>query len=91
MTNILGYGRYKDDPKHIGCPRAKSDMTPCIARDGHSALADSIGGAETCVGCGAAPTDLLNELQTITEGKKLSKDHWLADSLQFLVDELTKP
>ena len=32
---ICGYGRYDDDPNCVGCPRARSDMTPCIARDGH--------------------------------------------------------
>lgn len=56
---VAGYGRYDDDPGHIGCPRAKSDMTPCIARDGHTALADDDG----CVGCGTKPTPLLYELR----------------------------
>jgi hypothetical protein len=42
----------------IDCPRAQSWMTPCIARDGHTALADD--GA--CVGCSATPRDLLNDL-----------------------------
>jgi hypothetical protein len=55
---ILGYGRYDDDPEHVGCPRAHSDMTPCVARDGHLALADS----GECVMCGANPADLLAEL-----------------------------
>jgi hypothetical protein len=31
----------------IDCPRAKSWMTPCMARDGHTALADD----GRCVGC----------------------------------------
>lgn len=31
----------------IDCPRAKSSMTPCMARDGHTALADD----GRCVGC----------------------------------------
>lgn len=43
---LLGYGRYPDG--HIGCPYAKSDMTPCMCRDGESALTDD--GA--CIGCG---------------------------------------
>jgi len=36
--------------KHNGiiCPREKSYMTPCVARDGHLALADN----NACVGCG---------------------------------------
>lgn len=54
---ICGYGRYPDG--HVGCPRAQSDMTPCVARDGHIALADS----QVCVGCGAEPATLLTELR----------------------------
>lgn len=55
----LGYGRYDDDPKYVGCPRAKTDMTPCIARDGRTALADD----GTCVGCSQEPLSLLVELE----------------------------
>lgn len=58
MKGILSYGRYDDDPEYIGCPRAKSDMTPCAARDGHIGCADD----GMCVGCGAHPADLLAEL-----------------------------
>jgi hypothetical protein len=54
----LGYGRYKDDLDHVGCPRAKSDMTPCAARDGQTATGDS----GVCVGCGEHPADLLKDL-----------------------------
>lgn len=62
MRGILGYGRYDDDPGHIGCPRAKSDMTPCVARDGHTAEEGGM-----CVGCQAVPADLLTELvQAVT-------------------------
>lgn len=43
----------------IACPRAKTWMTPCIARDGSTALAEN---PETCVGCGADPRVLLNDL-----------------------------
>lgn len=42
----------------INCPRAKTWMTPCIARDGHTALADD----GDCVGCGHKPHALLAEL-----------------------------
>jgi hypothetical protein len=58
MTKIAGYGRYQDDPEHIGCPRAKTDMTPCVARDGHLAEADD----RHCVGCGEWAADLLAAL-----------------------------
>jgi len=44
----------------IDCPRAASHMTPCIARDGRSALADD----DSCVGCAAAPEPLLDDLLT---------------------------
>jgi hypothetical protein len=57
-NKVEGYGRYQDDPNHIGCPRAKSDMTPCVARDGKLA-ADDWG---YCVGCMSHPADLLTEL-----------------------------
>ena len=72
---FLDYGRYNDDPDHIGCPRAKSDMTPCVARDGQLAVSDptpgpiGLRGARpipaspgVCVGCGKNPADLLKEL-----------------------------
>jgi hypothetical protein len=68
MKGLLGYGRYEDDPDHVGCPRASSDMTPCVARDG-SCACDSDG---LCVGCGAHPGDLLEaaalKLSSVTPG-----------------------
>jgi hypothetical protein len=36
--------------KDLQCPREKSAMTPCIARDGHLAVAEALGG-DVCVGC----------------------------------------
>lgn len=64
MTSPGGYGRYGDDPSHVGCPRAQTDMTPCVARDGEPALDD---GGE-CVGCGRRPVELLVELvREVTE------------------------
>lgn len=52
-----GFGRYDDDPDHIGCPYAKTDMTPCAARDGR--LAEQEG---SCVGCGVCIADAFQEL-----------------------------
>jgi hypothetical protein len=46
------------DRNEIDCPRAKSWMTPCIARDGATALADD----GVCVGCGGQPGALLANL-----------------------------
>lgn len=42
MNGPYGYGRYDNDPEYVGCPRARTDMTPCIARDGGTALADAV-------------------------------------------------
>ena len=47
-----------DDDFEVSCPRERSPHTPCIARDGHSALADD----DVCVGCGDYPGFLLGEL-----------------------------
>jgi hypothetical protein len=64
MKGPLGYGRYDDDLGHVGCPRARSDMTPCVARDGELACADD----GRCVGCGSHPAALLAELvRAVTE------------------------
>lgn len=54
----LGYGRYDDAPDRVGCPHARTDMTPCAARDGSNA-SDYDG---SCVGCGHDPAALLTEL-----------------------------
>ena len=59
MKGPAGYGRYDDDPEHIGCPRAKTDMTPCAARDGDTACYDTAG---ECVGCDQHPANLLRDL-----------------------------
>lgn len=52
-----GYGRYDDDPEHVGCPRARTSETPCVARDAY-ALDDR----ELCLGCDRRPDRLLREL-----------------------------
>lgn len=88
-----GYGRYKDDPEHIGCPRAKSDMTPCIARDGASALADN----QNCVGCNEPPQGidgLLQELRHALTGKSpapVTNPRHAADKLREEVRAATAP
>lgn len=41
-------------PADLECPREKSFMTPCIARDGSLAMADN----GQCVGCGASAIEL---------------------------------
>lgn len=52
------YGRYDDAPGVVGCPRAKSDMTPCAARDGACACCEN----GECVGCGKSAAELLKAL-----------------------------
>jgi len=91
-----GYGRYNDDPRHVGCPRAKSDMTPCIARDGHLALAGDP--PADCVGCGQAPGPLLRQLSGVyppardrAEGTAAADPETCADLLTELVREATEP
>lgn len=57
------YGRYNDDPTHVGCPRARTDMTPCVARDGSVAETTITAlDAGYCVGCSENPADLLRDL-----------------------------
>jgi hypothetical protein len=95
MKGTCGYGRYDDDPNHVGCPRAKSDMTPCIARDGALALADNF----RCVGCNAHPKDLLDELRGagVNTGPTRSGvrgslwDRKAADKLRDVVRKVTQP
>jgi hypothetical protein len=82
MKGAHGYGRYNDDPTHVGCPRAKSDMTPCIARDGGLASAD--GSTAECVGCGAKPSELLKEFGETGHGVPA------ADKLKELVWSATE-
>lgn len=89
---ILGYGRYADDPEHVGCPRAGSDMTPCVARDGHTACEDEP--EALCVGCGSSPNALLDALQSelgreITSPLSPTRSA-AADELRALVREATQ-
>lgn len=87
-----GYGRYKDDPNRVGCPRARTDMTPCIARDGHTALNDF-----ECVGCGQRPDGLDGLLQALRHevtGKSpapVTVARHAADKLRDLAREVSAP
>jgi hypothetical protein len=90
---IAGYGRYKDDPEHVGCPRARTDMTPCVARDGALAVDDTRAKKPVCVGCGAGPRALLLELSEVYEpARRYRQTHDpsnAADTLRRLVREAT--
>ncbi len=39
----------------LQCPREKSDMTPCVARDGDLAMSNDF----HCVGCGVSVNSIL--------------------------------
>lgn len=83
------YGRYNDDPDHVGCPRAKTSETPCIARDGGTALADD----NRCVGCGERPGALLKELRLAgaIQDPNPPQPKTAADKLRDVVREVTQP
>lgn len=44
----------------VDCPRARTHMTPCVARDGALAVSDPP--KAVCVGCGQDPRELLRDL-----------------------------
>jgi len=54
-ANILRSLIEKRIGKEVECSRAKSLMTPCICRDGASAMAQD----NKCIGCGADVSELL--------------------------------
>lgn len=85
-----GYGRYNDAPDHVGCPRAQSDMTPCIARDGALALAGRTPAVNgVCVGCGAGPRALLHEVDP-EANTRIGRDESPAIRARAAADELTR-
>lgn len=88
MTGPCGYGRYDDDASYVGCPRAKSDMTPCIARDGHTALHDKLG----CVYCDLKPGTLIRELADagITAAVEFMKPKSIRPSVATQADKLAE-
>jgi hypothetical protein len=47
------------DRNEVECPREQSWMTPCVARDGSTAVADD----GVCVACGERPSALVEELE----------------------------
>src|SRR5438034_10935745 len=58
-----GYGRYDDDPEAVGCPRARSARSRCVARDGREALDSAPAGEDLlCHGCAHELQELIEEL-----------------------------
>jgi len=45
----------------LECPRENSFMTPCVARDGESAVAFTPAGRAVCAGCECGVNDLYTE------------------------------
>jgi hypothetical protein len=99
MKGICGYGRYDDDPNHVGCPytgHAKHpDMVPCIARDGSLALADATkeSPVRVCVYCGHPPRELLQELADagVADIVAPESEAQQADLLHDIVRRVTEP
>lgn len=93
MKGQAGYGRYDDDLAHVGCPWAKSDMSPCVARDGRLAL--SSGAEQVCVHCVNTPEYLVQDLagyydparELLARGDPVT----LADDFAVMVREMTEP
>ena len=94
MKGPGGYCRYDDDPGHVGCPWARSDMTPCIARDGHLAL--SSGAEPVCVGCSHTPEHQIEDLSQDYEPAahlvaRAMDPEAAADDFAELVRQATEP
>lgn len=51
-------------PEDLSCPREKSDMTPCAARDGHLVAVLNSRAHPLCVGCGHSLVRLVEEERT---------------------------
>lgn len=94
MKGPAGYGRYDDDPAYVGCPYARSDMSPCVARDGRLALSSGL--TVVCVGCGNTPEYLIGDLADDyepAEALQASAGEPLgaADEFAEMVREATEP
>lgn len=93
MKGAAGYGRYDDDLDHVGCPWARSDMSPCIARDGRLAL--SSGARQVCVGCGHTPEHQIEDLAEEYEKARILlavlDPRNAADEFAAMVREATEP
>lgn len=87
-----GYGRYDNDPDYVVCPWAKSDMSPCIARDGRLALTVA---PSACTGCGhTAPyllADLADDYGPAAKADIPARDARVAELLRDLVRQATEP
>jgi hypothetical protein len=92
MKGPAGYGRYDDDPAYVGCPFARSDMSPCVARDGQLALDVE----DLCAGCGNTPEYLIGDLAADYRPAEVlaaeaGEPQGAADAFAAMVREATEP
>lgn len=90
---VAGYGRYDADPAHVGCPWARSDRSPCVARDGRLALGGEP--ARQCAGCGNTVLYLIRDLADDYAPARVPAPpenlREIADRFRGLVREATRP
>lgn len=91
-----GYGRYDDDPEAVGCPRARSYRSKCVARQGRQALDPSPAGEDLiCHGCAHTVFEMTEELAREyppAAGLDVLGDQAaLADEFALMVREATEP
>ncbi|HXJ24458.1 MAG TPA: hypothetical protein VNH17_02100 [Streptosporangiaceae bacterium] len=91
-----GYGRYDDDPEAVGCPRARSARSRCVARDGREALDPAPAGEDLlCHGCAHELLELIEELAGSYPPAAgldvLGDQEALADEFALTVREATEP
>jgi len=90
-----GYGRYTDgDSQYVGCPRARTSRSRCLARDGQLAL-DFRGDEPACRHCAHDLQDLVEELAAEYPPAAglpvLDAPEVLADEFALMVREATEP
>lgn len=91
-----GYGRYDDDPETVGCPRARSARSRCIARRGRLDLDPAPAGEDRiCHGCAHELAELIEELAGAYPPAAgldvLGDQESLADEFALAVREATEP
>ena len=91
-----GYGRYLDDPEAVGCPRARSYRSKCVARDGRRSLDEAPDGDERlCRGCAHSLPEMIEELAgeypPAAGLDVLGEQEALADEFALAVREATEP
>lgn len=91
-----GYGRYEDDTEAVGCPRARSYRSRCVARDGRQSLDPAPDGEDRlCHGCAHELRELIEELAGAYPPAAgldvLGDEEALADDFTLMVREATEP